>query len=319
MSMYTHKTNLKDGEAFCLGEKTFTDVLLDYMVNLTEVLDTRPFFAYFWINNMVHEGVNIAGYLDLHLRDVLKKLDDRGTLKRIVLVLLSDHGVRFGDIRRTPVGRFEDDHPFAFLAFPEWFLNSHPEFAAALETNQRRLTTHFDTHATLLQLATAGLPKTLTDHGQSLFYDVPENRSCARAFIPETFCTCRHWESVSVGDPIALEIAQFVIAEVNRIAEAEFPGKCVKWKLKTVLSLNLIPSDHDSDDKARNEAVRLYVIMISAQRSDIIFEATVKQRLVEGVSKLFLERAVDRLDQYDGNVKCVKGKPLRDYCYCKHI
>ena len=39
--------------------------------------------------------------------------------------------------------------PFCLLAFPPWFLRKYPEVDRALTTNQNRLTSHFDIHATL--------------------------------------------------------------------------------------------------------------------------------------------------------------------------
>ncbi|XP_075749335.1 uncharacterized protein LOC119173010 [Rhipicephalus microplus] len=91
-------------------------------------------------------------YADEPFRRHLETLHTSGTLNHTVLVFVSDHGMRFGDNRATYMGKFEDRQPFAFVVFPPWFLQKNPEAAQSLRTNQHHLTTHFDIHATLVEL-----------------------------------------------------------------------------------------------------------------------------------------------------------------------
>jgi hypothetical protein len=46
-------------------------------------------------------------------------------LNKTVLIFLSDHGIRFGAIRKTSVGKLEERLPFMFLIFPDWFLKKN--------------------------------------------------------------------------------------------------------------------------------------------------------------------------------------------------
>jgi hypothetical protein len=45
---------------------------------------------------------------------------------KTVLFFLSDHGIRFGAVRQTSVGKLEERLPFMFLIFPDWFLKKYP-------------------------------------------------------------------------------------------------------------------------------------------------------------------------------------------------
>lgn len=72
---------------------------------------------------------------------------------------MGDHGLRFGKIRTTRQGEIEDNNPALVMALPER-LRSNKELMANLNANSKELVTHYDTYATLLNIATVGLAKT---------------------------------------------------------------------------------------------------------------------------------------------------------------
>lgn len=61
---------------------------------------------------------------------------------------MSDHGIRWGDIRGTYQGQLEERLPFIVMALPKQFGQQYPEALRNLKTNVRRLTTPFDLHET---------------------------------------------------------------------------------------------------------------------------------------------------------------------------
>ena len=65
-------------------------------------------------------------------------------------IFLGNVGLRFYE---TGVGETEYRMPLAKLLLPASFLRDHPQYAANLATNQRRLTTHYDLHRTLWHFA----------------------------------------------------------------------------------------------------------------------------------------------------------------------
>lgn len=65
---------------------------------------------------------------------------------------MSDHGIRWGDIRKTYQGQMEERLPFVIITLPKWLKETYPVAAANLKKNVRRLTTPFDLHETLKDL-----------------------------------------------------------------------------------------------------------------------------------------------------------------------
>lgn len=53
-------------------------------------------------------------------------------------------------------------------------------------------------------------------HGQSLFREVPANRTCEDAGIPEHYCTCEHAKPVDLNDTHLLKASKEVVKELNR-------------------------------------------------------------------------------------------------------
>ncbi|KAH6932171.1 hypothetical protein HPB50_003310 [Hyalomma asiaticum] len=303
--MAIDKSKLKKN-SYCLGPRPPLDLYLDYMVGLFKVLDKRPFFAYFWMSELAHDHLNMAGHCDAPLREALGRLHESGILNNTVLVFMSDHGLRFGPLRQTYIGRFEDSLPYAFLVFPPWFLQRHPAFAAALDLNQRRLTTHFDMHATLLQLLHPGLPRTA--HGQSLLHELPATRTCADASVPAQFCACVETEAFPLNHPVSLKVARFVVASVNTLAGSE----CAKWELKSVLAIRFYPRHTGSGNTTDSD----YWVKLSAAPGDAVFEATVRHSVDWRASRFSLLQQADRLDWYSSRSQCARGSRWEKYCHC---
>lgn len=310
--MAIDKSKLKKN-SYCLGPRPPLELYLDYMLGLLEALDKRPFFAYFWMSELAHDHLNMAGHCDIPMRAALGRLHESGILNNTVLAFMSDHGLRFGSLRRTYIGRFEDSLPYAFLVFPPWFLQQHPRFAAALELNQRRLSTHFDMHATLLQLLHSGLPKTVTKHGQSLLHELPVTRTCADASVPTQFCACVETEAFPVNHPLSLKVARFVVASVNTLVGKHLTGKCTTWVLKSVLAIHFYPRPAVSGNTTDSD----YWVKFSAAPGDALFEATVRHSVDWKASTFSLVQQADRLDWYSSHSHCARGSLWEKYCHCK--
>lgn len=73
-------------------------------------------------------------------------------LSNSFLLVMGDHGFRFGGIRGTKTGEAEDRNPLLMLVLPE-HLRNHPQLLEQLRSNARHLTTHFDVFATLIDIA----------------------------------------------------------------------------------------------------------------------------------------------------------------------
>merc|ERR1712048_1314361 len=130
-----------------------------------------------------------------------------GDLEKGVLIFLSDHGFRFGKFSRTTAGERENNLPFLFVAFPAWFEERFPKLVANVRLNSRRLVTPFDIHKTLrhlLHLQTENAAEWSNDasyaagddadggfervKSYSIMTEVPEDRTCEKAGIPDAYC-----------------------------------------------------------------------------------------------------------------------------------
>lgn len=65
---------------------------------------------------------------------------------------MGDHGIRFGSIRNTKQGELEDNNPAMLVVVPE-HLRYNTQLMENLRNNSRNLVTHYDTYATMLNIA----------------------------------------------------------------------------------------------------------------------------------------------------------------------
>lgn len=180
----------------CSGPRLAMASVLDYALKTALSMAGRPYTAVFWTSTLTHDYVEYPRYGDGHLRGFLDALNRSGQLDRTVVVLMSDHGIRWGPFRDTDQGGLEDRLPMLRLIVPARFRRAHPRAERNLRANAGRLTTPYDLHETLLDLAD---PARLNGtgggggdgggggggggghRGVSLFLEVPENRSCRTA------------------------------------------------------------------------------------------------------------------------------------------
>jgi len=141
-----------NSEHDCVGARLETDVVLDWIVEFERRFRDVPHASFSFITRLTHEDVRKAAVADRPYERFLRRLRDGGLLNRTVLVLYSDHGMRFGDLRRTYVGKLEERLPFVVVRLPLRLRKAHRQLSAALTLNAQRLTTPFDIYETLEDL-----------------------------------------------------------------------------------------------------------------------------------------------------------------------
>ncbi|GIY09410.1 uncharacterized protein CEXT_262371 [Caerostris extrusa] len=211
------ETTIKEGP-YCLNSQIEPDIIYDYKRDFLKVMDDRPYFAFSMVSTLTHDLLNHARFQDEPTVRMLEDLQDMGALNNSLLVLFSDHGIRFGDIRYTYIGKFEERMPMMFIHAPKWFLDQNPEIAKNLKINQDRLMTLFDVHATMLHLL--DLNKTQEERsnhtlGLSLLEEIPENRTCEDANILRHWCPCETFEQVPLNSSEAIASAQAIVDDIN--------------------------------------------------------------------------------------------------------
>lgn len=300
------------GGLACLGPMEPLEILLDYLARFMVHMGDRPFYSYSFLSEASHDSFNCAGYTDAPLRRFFEELEAHGALNRTVLAFLSDHGMRYDTIRSTFIGKFEDRQPFAFLAFPRWFLDANPGIRKNLKINERRLTTHYDVHATLKELADfPRVTQPKTNHGLSLFHELPDTRTCAEASISHQWCSCEsNEEGVSPQDPLAAMMAHGLVSQINVWLESQ-PRKCYPFVLRNIIDVTVV----QRSEAERQQNISHYWITVDVSPGGAIFEATV--RLNETSKSVSVLDQVSRCNFYYSESYCIRDHWLEKFCFCR--
>ncbi|XP_077485810.1 uncharacterized protein LOC144096809 [Amblyomma americanum] len=273
----------------------------------------QAMFAYVWLSEMSHDDFNGVGHLDVPVESLLRNLSASGALSNTALLVMSDHGLRFGAARRTEVGREENKTPFCFLALPEHFLRRHPKAAVSLEVNQRRLVTAYDLHATLLTLADLPYFKPRnTDKGISLFKRVSPKRTCADASILPDDCACVESFQTPAEPATVRKLTRAVLAHINARASSGFPGKCSEWRLKGVDEAVLSTINGTQGEE-------LHFSLTFRTTPEAYFDVRGSIPSAESAQDVHVDE-IERLDAYEEQTRCLPAQhPERMVCSCKEF
>lgn len=246
---------------------------------------------------------------------------------------MGDHGWRFGDFRQTVQGKLEERLPLFTMTFPKWFKKQYPALANNLKINTKRLTSWFDVYATFNHLLDyPHEPKSLK-HGTSLLTEIPADRTCQDASIPEHWCPCMIWSAV---DEKHNHMERAALEAVNHINDLNFreplgAERCLELSLHklsrtevetpTTKVLRFQRSGKDgyepkyvrSSTRAKNKCH--YQITFVTLPNHGVFEASVHYMY----GRFIVKGAMSRINKYGDQPKCIADvlPHLRKYCYCK--
>lgn len=147
-------------------------------------------------------------------------------------------------------------------------------------------------------------------------------RTCDQAGIPEEFCVCLQETFANVTDENVIRAANILISHVNSLLKNY--RNCAILTLNEVRNAQLIlPNIKTVMDPSisflyggRNPSGFFinYRIMISANPSDAILEATLKHSVKD--DSFVVVGDVNRINRYGNQSICVNKPLLRKYCYC---
>ena len=160
-------------------------------------------------------SINGAAKIEPDLLSLLKDLGKNNHLNNTLLIVMGDHGARYGEARAMLDGKLEERLPLFSMAFPPWFLEKYPEISKNIKTNTNHLTSWYDVYATFRHiLSYPEIPANLT-HEQSLFTEIPSSRSCSQANVEDHWYPCIQWESVDVIDSHVKNSALAAVEFIN--------------------------------------------------------------------------------------------------------
>lgn len=310
----------------CFGPESSVDHILNYAKKFSKTFKDNASFGFFWTNAFSHDNINMHGAIDLPLTDFLLDLSNIGTYENTLVILLSDHGMRYGRFRKTFVGYYEDHLPFIFIWVPQWFRDKYPKKYKNLLINQNRLTTPYDLHLMLKELIEGDLksrseacPKCV-----SLFEEVPWNRSCEDAGIGQKYCMCSIMRPINVADKLFIEIGRYLNHfVVNRTQELLIENSlderiCAERTFLRVISgFEIVENDKRSFFSSVSTK-REYVIVIESNPGPALFEGKVEVERIERKTRFRIKivNSVNRLDSYAKTSSCVNSVLLKRLCHC---
>ncbi|KAH8334131.1 hypothetical protein KR059_006910 [Drosophila kikkawai] len=309
----------------CMGCRRTADVLLEYIRKLVPRLSQDLSFSFFWTSALTHDYFNYPAMLDQALLDQLKQLQESGLLNRTVVMLMSDHGLRWGSFRRTYQGMMEERQPLMMMLYPPWMNDRYPQAIANLRLNARRLTTPFDVYSTMLSLMNLGKleadqvqrqaaeldePDSTMPRGISLFLPVPAARTCEQAGIASHWCTCHQRQELQTNDARVQRAARYLVRLINHRLKGN--PQCRTLFLNSILQA-FIAAPHS---KILKEISTDYAVDITLRLQTKpglgVFESTIRMSGYKSV----LTGTISRLNLYGSQSYCLNDNNLKMFCYC---
>lgn len=301
----------------CLEDKYYFQVILDYIKSLTTTLHAYKLFGLFWESSLSYNDWNSPMLMDHRYEELLKYLDNSDYLKKTFLIILSDHGTKFGDLIKTKQGRLEERLPFVSILTPPSFREKFSIAYENLRRNAGRLTTPFDIHNTLVDLIDLNaienkelLRRSVTPYkmarGISLFQSVPSNRTCSAAEIEVHWCSCLKSDKTSVSCKTARLAAEFMIHELN-VLLSSYP-QCGKLQVEEILGVKEWSNFFEIVPEWRD-----ITVTVRANPGGGLFRATLR---LDHNNQWALMGTVSRLNRCDINSSCISDYQLKIYCSC---
>ncbi|RWS25781.1 uncharacterized protein B4U80_01911 [Leptotrombidium deliense] len=285
--------------SFCYNGVPKIDIFLQQLNLFLKKVKSNPFFVYSFYIQVSHEDFNKAHMLDSHISKFIN--EHRQQLNTSIFILMGDHGNRYGNILESDIGRIEERMPLFAMHLPERLLKKHNHLKTYLNINSRRLTTWLDVHRTLQDVVHSNYTpiSTLENRSYSLWrQEVPKNRTCEQALVPENFCVCDERKEISTSDPHVKKAAIVLVNKINDVLSKE-KSKCHFLKLyKIKSSFVVLAWKPDGDNITRFE------IVISVKPSNAVFRAQV----VEANKKMKQDGDISRINQYGSQSACVQNE-----------
>jgi len=295
----------------CIGHLTTEETLLNYIKGIMSYSSRSPVFVHSWLTSLAHLDINGARYADTTVVEFLSQID----LSNTILIFLSDHGQRYGAIRETLAGWYEDKLPFLFMYLPPTITTKFPHWKEILEENAKKLTSPYDLFQTMTHVLKEYSPSLVGDqprsYGNSLFTPISSHRSCSDAGIKVNYCACLPPKKVDEGDQRITLSAEAAVNYLNDI----LPSQCARTKLDRVVAGAVMAND-DDDSSRKGEEEGTYLVTFYTNPGQFLFEATVEFKLTTNELKFNVTNELLRMNKIVRPATCVHTAALERYCYC---
>ncbi|XP_053693115.1 uncharacterized protein LOC128741363 [Sabethes cyaneus] len=318
---YNKKVNSK----LCLGGRNPTQILVEYSKKIVTAMTDRLSFALLWACTVTHDMLNYPSLIDEDYRSLLEHMEKEHFLENNAIILLSDHGLRWGSYRNTYQGMMEERQPFLFFILPRWFQQKYTTAYRNLRKNRQQLTSHFDLYETLKDLADlsslsrATLKKRSMElletkpipRGISLFLPIAPTRTCEDAGIAAHWCTCHDHKPIATNDYRVITVTRYTVQSLNQMLK-KYP-QCSALHLYTIEDATLgISTEEIISKKPTNHFSDISVRFVT-KPGGAEFEATIR---IDSNNQSSLTGSVSRTNLYGKQSYCVDDYRMKLYCFC---
>ena len=335
-------------ECPCYASKDNFTLQVDHFKGFLNRYKGKLKYSFFWAN-AAHESFSLLRYSDDTLLDLLKWMHVNGHMDRAVVAVISDHGLRLGNFTATHIGRLEKNFPFLSLIVPTKLKTKYPWIMRNLLLNSQRVTTAFDVHHTIIDIA-KGIFQDIsplvnkTRVARNIFSLIPTSRTCEDAGIPPNFCICgQDYNVLPNNDTLVKYLGTFAVNQLNlalanvssicrrltllNVTEAKVkytcsnsPSKKRKWNLGFLNALLEFSLGYDADDCVQGGR---YELLFHTLPGNGLFEVMVEYSdiaMPPDMTKMSLVGDIARIDRYGNQSHCIQRNALlRQYCYCKDL
>ncbi|CAH4032171.1 unnamed protein product [Pieris brassicae] len=295
------------GNLVCTKKRPSAHHLLDYALDFTNTYKNDKFFGMFWFNSFSHNLNNVPELIDSDLAKFFETIHTNGILNKTFILFLSDHGLRYGEMRVPYESYYEERLPMLYLWVPNNLRRRYEMFKNLL-VNQSRLVTPYDMYVTLLNILEIGNNTEKTSNAcpncVSIINELSRNRTCSDAHVHEKWCSCHPLTKATNDAAIknALDAAIDDIYDIVKNIKTKNCMQCADLKLKDVLRAHSY--------KASNATI--FVLAFQMTPGDVSYEASVEHR---GDNFTVLD-TTQTISVYNTRGNCVLNPVHRAYCIC---
>jgi hypothetical protein len=156
-----------------------------------------------------------------------------------------------------------------------------------------------------------------SNHGISLFEEIPDSRDCRKASIPEHFCSC--YEDIKIDDLEAIKpIAMKVVEKVNSLTN-DSREKCVEFEFDSIHTAYERIYSNTSDEyfqQILTKNIKTYSIKVVLKPGKAFFESTVRAFDNNNYEVI---GDISRINKYRNQSHCIHNHFLEKYCYCRDL
>ena len=261
-----------------------------------------------------HDFDNDIERADLLLEELFQSSNNLNLLENTAVIVLGDHGPRFGKIRQSGfVGYVEERMPFLSVTLPKNLLKKYPTVKSSIELNKWRLTTPFDVYETLVDILSQnydGSQRAYNKRGLSLLYEIPLNRSCQEAGIPDMYCLCHKNVLIDTKRIVVKKCAEKLLSHINELL-SQTRHLCAFLSIKRIVSSFMV------EKEISGYIERQYRVLIETSPGKALLEGTIIKSRTTGILEVVND--ISRLNMYGRQAHCMQDTRLQKFCFCKDL